>query len=108
MKVSKSVVPGAERHGVKLAVAEDQGLEGQCGCGTLAQGRPARRDDSSAGPRARRGSGRRERAALARSGAKGKCDVSPRVQVGGRRRQMENDAACGDDDVDTEFEQSVA
>lgn len=49
MKVSKSVVPDAERHGVKLAVAEDQGLEGQRGGGTLAQGRPAQRDDSSVG-----------------------------------------------------------
>ena len=45
---------------------------------------------------------------LAGAGAEREGDVPPRVAVGGRARQVEDDAAHGDDDVDTQFEQSLA
>ncbi len=50
----------------------------------------------------------RETSELARTGAKREGDVPPGVEVGGRRREMEDDAAHRDNDVGPQFEQPLA
>jgi hypothetical protein len=50
---------------------------------------------------------RRSVGGLARAGTERKRDVAPRVEVGRRCRQMEDEAAHRHDDVDAEFEQTL-
>ena len=45
---------------------------------------------------------------LARLGTEGEGDVTPGVEAGCRRRQMQDDAAHRDDHVDAQLEQSLA
>lgn len=45
---------------------------------------------------------------LARTRAERERDVAPGVEVGSRGRQMQHDAAHGDDHVDAQFEQPLA
>src|SRR2546425_4254609 len=47
-------------------------------------------------------------AVLAGTGAERERDVTPRVEVRRRGREMQNDAAHGDDHVDAQFEQALA